>query len=177
MVSTLENTDQVLVKNKDNILKLALEGKTLRDICSKYRIKSIHRLSRAGFRLWGLSQTWKSDIRREKREKLVVDVSKELCKLPDLRKVCAKRGISYFGFISNTGFRARAVPCYKKSRNTCWKCGVNITHRSWNRRLCPKHNDEFTDNLRKRVAKAGGWDKLKKKKTHILRYYGKEGGQ
>lgn len=144
----MSNLDAAANKILDELEK----GATYREIAKKYGVE-ISTVYRNTLR-WGKPPGWKRNLNNDLREKEKVDISKELCVLPDLRAICKKRNISYFGLVANNGFRAKKIGCYKKARNICYICGVDITKRTWGRRLCKEHHmSERRRQLRLRIRR------------------------
>jgi hypothetical protein len=133
---------QITRSKMRKMLPMLEAGKTYREVGKKFgfQISSIYRTSV----LYGKPRGWKQEIRRDKNKDLMVELSTAVCDLPDLRKVCRNKKLSYFNVISKTGIRVRKIKCYKKARNICRICGIDISNRAWQTRLCLTHKREET---------------------------------
>lgn len=120
-----------------NIIDKLENGKTYRSVAEGLGV-SVSTIYRWSIRN-GKSPRWKRELNNERKAEQVVEISKALCVIPNLRRVCKEKNIGYDAFISKNDFRARKIGCYKTARNKCRMCGIDITNRTWWQRLCKEH--------------------------------------
>ena len=146
-----------MIKNFSPYLKQLENGKTYRAVAERLgvNISTIYRWARHS----GKSPHWKQELIRERWAEKTIEVQKALCVVPNLRKVCREKKLSYFGFIAGSKFRAKKIGCYITARNICRVCGVDISNRpshQW-RRLCKVHDAmEAIRQAKLRVARGRG---------------------
>jgi hypothetical protein len=91
----------------------------------------------------GKSTRWKIEQRNEKLDEEIVQMSKELCTIPNMVELCRMKKVNFWNLYSkfyvNRGFKVKNVGCYLKARNTCRICGVKLLPDKKKYRLCPKH--------------------------------------
>lgn len=148
-------------KEIKGIMKMLEKGKTYQAVANRYGLTN-NRVYKVAMSQ-GKSRRWRLNAIQERNERLRVEITKELCVLPNAREICRQKGISYFGLMAGRdGFRAKKIKCYNKARNTCSICGKDITERAWDRRLCDEHKiSETNRQQRVRIEKKKVGDKSK----------------
>lgn len=113
-------------------------------LAKKYKLGGFFKTGRLARKL-GIPSGYKWAQLKERREMKQVEISKQLCILPNLAEIARRKGINYHALRAQANnIEVGKVGCYVRERQKCRICGKPKGKTSF-RRLCDEHEKAYAN--------------------------------